>query len=313
MFTITPYTPALADEWNRFVATSKNGTFLFDRRYMDYHADRFTDASLVIRRSDTVYALLPANRVGSTLYTHQGLSYGGLVLSDEATTAHVCTLFEELNAHLAQSGIGSVVYKPVPHVYHQHPAEEDLYALFTVCHARIAGRNVSSVIVLQQRLKWKRDRHYAANKARTNGLYVLPTDDYEQFWTILSDNLAAKFGARPVHSLQEVLLLHSRFPDNIRLYAAYSPEGKMLAGTVIYVCGSTIRSQYISATPEGKRLHAVDALYDHLINVLYAGARYFDLGTSNMPGSSDLHASLIYQKEGFGGRAVCCDTYVYDL
>ena len=47
---IRRYTPEKADEWNRFVAQSKNGTFLFDRRYMDYHADRFQDHSLMFYR-----------------------------------------------------------------------------------------------------------------------------------------------------------------------------------------------------------------------------------------------------------------------
>ena len=74
-----------------------------------------------------------------------------------------------------------------------------------------------------------------------------------------------------------------------------------------------VHSQYISASDEGKRLHAVDALYDYIIHQAYADAKYIDLGTSNMPHSSDLHESLIYQKEGFGARAVCYDTYEYDL
>jgi hypothetical protein len=82
---------------------------------------------------------------------------------------------------------------------------------------------------------------------------------------------------------------------------------------VLYLCGKVVRSQYISASPEGKRLHAVDGLYDYIIHQAYPDARYFDLGTSNMPHSSDLHDSLIYQKEGFGGRAVCFDTYQWTL
>ena len=47
MFEIVRYTAEKADEWNAFVAESKNGTFLFNRGYMDYHADRFVDHSLM--------------------------------------------------------------------------------------------------------------------------------------------------------------------------------------------------------------------------------------------------------------------------
>ena len=42
-FEIVRYTADKASEWNEFLIRSKNGTFLFDRRDMDYHSDRFED------------------------------------------------------------------------------------------------------------------------------------------------------------------------------------------------------------------------------------------------------------------------------
>jgi hypothetical protein len=313
MIEVRRYTADKADEWNQFVATSKNGTFLFYRGYMDYHADRFLDFSLMFYENDKLCGLLPANRRDDTLYSHQGLTYGGLITTYANTTAQVCQFFAEMNAFLRNAGVRRVVYKPVPSVYHQLPAEEDLYALFVTCHARLLGRDVSSVILPANRIKWKRDRHYAANKARTNGIQIKQSNDFASFWQILSDNLRQKFSASPVHTLSEIELLHSRFPENICLWVAHSKESVLLAGTVLYLCGGVVRSQYISASPEGKQLHAVDGLYDYIIHHAYPDARYFDLGTSNMPHSSDLHDSLIYQKEGFGGRAVCFDTYEWTL
>ena len=124
MFEIRRYTEADKAAWDAFVAQSKNGTFLFFRDYMDYHRDRFDDHSLMFYLDGRLYALLPANRVGETLYTHQGLSYGGLVMSSENTTAHVCTLFAELNVWLRDEGFSRVVYKAVPWIYHRLPSEE---------------------------------------------------------------------------------------------------------------------------------------------------------------------------------------------
>lgn len=313
MFDIVRYTSDRADEWNVFVAASKNGTFLFDRRYMDYHANRFCDYSLMFYLQGSLYALLPANRVGDVLYTHQGLSYGGLIMDENATTANVCQLFGELNALMQGDGITRVVYKAVPWIYHKLPSEEDLYAIFLKCGARLTVRDVSSTIVPSLPVKWKRDRRYASNKARTNGITVRQTTDFAPFWHILTNNLLDKYQAHPVHSLYEIELLHSRFPDNIQLWTASAPEGDLLGGTVLYVNRNVVHSQYISASPEGKRLHAVDALYDTIIHEAFADSQFIDLGTSNMPHSSDLHDSLIYQKEGFGGRAVCYDTYEWVL
>lgn len=313
MFDIIPYSPDRLDEWNAFVAQSKNGTFLFDRSYMDYHADRFDDHSLMFFIEGKLTAVLPANRHEDTLFSHQGLSYGGLVMSAEATTAKVCTLFDEMNGLLREQGIARVVYRPVPWIFHNLPAEEDLYAIFLKCHAQLAGRDVSSTIICDRPVKWKRDRHYAANKARTNGIIVRQTDDFTSFWDILSENLMTKFGAKPVHTLQEIILLQQRFPQNIHLWAAYSPDGQMLAGTVLYIFRHVVHTQYISASEEGKRMHAVDGLFDHLLHVAFTNFPFFNLGTSNMPHSSDLHESLIYQKEGYGGRAVCYDTYEWKI
>lgn len=46
MIEIHRYTAAYHRDWNDFVSESSNGTFLFLREYMEYHADRFTDYSL---------------------------------------------------------------------------------------------------------------------------------------------------------------------------------------------------------------------------------------------------------------------------
>ena len=61
MLEIVRYTPDQKQAWNDFVGRSKNGTFLLDRDYMDYHADSFTDHSLMVYRRDKLYALLPIN------------------------------------------------------------------------------------------------------------------------------------------------------------------------------------------------------------------------------------------------------------
>ena len=58
---IEQYTPMHAKEWDSLVDASRNGTFLHKRGYMDYHADRFADCSLMFYRGDEPVALLPAH------------------------------------------------------------------------------------------------------------------------------------------------------------------------------------------------------------------------------------------------------------
>ena len=170
------------EEWNLFVKDSKQGTFLLDRSYMDYHSDRFTDHSLLIYRQGKLYALLPANERDHTLYSHQGLTYAGLLTSAKATTEDICQVFIAVNAYLKSAGFQKVVYKAIPWIYHQIPAEEDLYAIVKECHAHIAVRNIASVIDMSHPLKWRRDRHYGANKAATDGITIEESQDFPAFW-----------------------------------------------------------------------------------------------------------------------------------
>ena len=312
MFEVRRYTPDRADEWNHFVAQSKNGTFLFDRRFMDYHADRFRDHSLMIYRDRRLYALLPANEKDNVLVTHGGLTYGGLVMSRQCSAKGVLDAFTAMNDNLCQQGFHHVIYKAIPWIYHQLPAEEDLYALTSVCNARLTIRDISSAVVASHRMKFAESRRSGLRKAQHAGLTVTESDDVEAFWHILNDNLTAKYAVHPVHTADELRLLRSRFPDRIRLWLVYRGQTPV-GGTLLFLTPQVLHTQYISATPEGKAIGAIDLLFDHLINKVYADCPYIDFGKSTVSDSADLNEQLIFQKEGFGARAVCYDTYEWEL
>lgn len=311
-FEIKQYCEADAPAWNDFVKLSKQGTFLLLRDYMDYHADRFCDHSLLVFRKGELFALLPANVCGSTLYSHQGLTYGGLITRENATAQAICETFAAINGHLRKEGITKVVYKAIPHIYHRLPAEEDLYALFKVCGAKLIARDISSTIVMNQQLRWSRDRKYGINRCRNNGIVVEQSDDFEKFWKVLDNNLLTTYGVHPVHTLQEMLLLKRRFPHNIVLYTAHK-DYEVLGGTVLYVTPQVVHAQYISASPEGKHLRVIDGIYDRILHEDFMQHKYFDFGKSTEDSGRLLNESLIHQKEGFGGRGVCYDTYEYDI
>ena len=257
-------------------------------------------------------SLLPANAEGDVLWSHRGLTYGGIVMTDKAMAERIQQLFRELNDYLRDHGFRKVVYKTIPHIYHRVPSEEDWFSLFSICRAQLVDRSISSTVDLLQPLKWRRDRKYGVNKAFANGVQVGESNDWAGFWQVLETNLMHKYGAKPVHTLWEIELLHSRFPDDIRLFTA-ERNGQILGGTVIYLSPMVAHAQYISASPEGKALRVIDALFDYILHECDWPVRYFDFGTSNEEDGHILVEPLIYQKEGFGGRAVCYDTYEYGL
>jgi hypothetical protein len=313
LFTISRYTPQVKQTWDAFVASAKNSTFLFYRDYMDYHADRFRDGSLLFHRKGQLAALLPANldEASATLVSHGGLTFGGVVTGADMTAGLLLDLFADLCAHLRAQGIARLLYKAVPHIYHHAPAEEDCYALFRA-GARLVRRDLTATVALQRRLPWQERRRRGVKKAQAAGLEIRQTTDLPGFWPILEDTLRARHGVRPVHSLAEIQSLQQRFPDHIKLFAVYRASA-MIAGVVVYEHRRVAHAQYIAAGPEGRQHGALDLVFDHLLSGPYQDHDYFDFGISTEEQGKVLNVGLSEHKEGFGARAVVHDFYELDL
>ena len=312
MFEIRRYTPADKPLWDKYVAKARNATFLFFRDYMDYHSDRFEDHSLMFFVGNHLHSILPANIVDTTLYSHQGLTYGGLLMDVDVTAADVIQLFKELNAYLPQCGIHRVVYKPVPWVYHQLPSEEDLYPLFWICKARLVTRDVGTTIFMQRHLRWRKDRRRRLRRAQDVGVEVVRTDDFAPFWQVLEENRMRRQQVQPVHALDEIRMLHARFPQNIIQYNALL-DGQVVAGMTFYLTSQVLHGQYCSSNDVGKECGAVDAIHDYVMHHDFPNIPYMDFGRSTEGDGSILNEGLVAQKEGFGGRTICYDTYEWDV
>jgi hypothetical protein len=305
------YTPGDAQEWDAFVAASKNGTFLLRRGYMDYHADRFPDHSLLVREPDgKLRALLPAHVAGDRIVSHGGLTYGGLVTGADMKVPLMLEAFEAVARHLAGLGFREWGYKTIPAIYHRQPAEEDRYALFLAGGA-LTRRDVLAVVCPRERPPYQERRARAVRRALEAGLRCDEDADLTGFWEVLTDNLQRRHGVPPVHSLEEIALLRGRFPEQIRLFTCRREA--LLAGVLIYESVAVAHVQYIATSDEGRRCGALDLLFDALLSRWYASKPWFDFGISNEAAGTKLNRGLIDQKEGFGARAVAHDHYAIEL
>ena len=331
--TIIPYSINRKETWDAFVEMSKNGTFLLKRNFMDYHSDRFFDCSLLIysgispdeefkERSLTtkdLVAVFPANwdKESLTVYSHQGLTYGGLVVLPEVTQKEVMDMMQAIMQYYRDMMQAErLVYKPIPYIYSSLPSGEDLYALFRA-GARLSRRLVSTCVSMNNPMRMSTLRIRQARKAVDNGFYIDrmtegDTETLREYWTLLEDVLMKYHNARPTHTFQEMSLLMSQFPKNIKLYIVRH-EKSIVAGSVIFEWRKVAHVQYIASGEEGRNFGALDLLFRHLINERYKQFDYLDLGTSNEDDGRYLNEGLIHQKEGFGGRAVCYDTYEVNL
>ena len=310
MFTVRRYEPADAPAWDALVMRSRNGNLLHRRGYMDYHAHRFVDASLVIERDGDMVAAFPANRQQDTVSSHGGLTYAGLISGHALRAEATLTVFGDIGDFYRQSGVRSVQYKAVPHVFHAYPAEEDLYALHR-CGARLTRRDLSSVIPLRQAHALTQGRKAAGNKARKAGMMRQEADDPAPFHALLT-HVLQRHGVTPTHSLPELRLLLGRFPCQIVLHEARR-ESELLAGVLVYDFGHAVHTQYMAVSAEGRRVDALSFLLVDLIGSVYADRTYFTFGISTAQGGEVLNGGLVAQKEFFGARAVVHDIYHWVL
>jgi hypothetical protein len=278
---------------------------------MDYHSDRFADHSLLFFHGNKLIAIMPANARDNVLFSHSGLTFGGILSDRRMTTPRMLEIFSSLQNYLIANEFERLVYKTIPHIYHDLPAEEDLYALF-VHGARLIRRDVSSTICASQRLPYKKGRKWAVRRSKEAGMEVKRSDEFATFMSIEEAHLQQKHGVRPIHTADEMKLLASRFPENIKLFVAYKDD-TMLGGTIVYESRNVAHAQYISATEQGFEVHALDFVLDFLIGDYYADKKYFDFGISTEQEGRYLNRGLIQNKEGFGARATVYDSYELDL
>ena len=312
MTEILRYDGSMKGQWDEMVRNSRNGTFLHERGYMDYHSDRFADCSLVALRDGKMCGLLPANIDGDTLWSHRGLTYGGWILPlKHFDTTVMVEVMDAAMGWMRDNRIKRLVYKPIPHIYHRYPCEEDLYALFR--HgAVLTETNISTTIDLTCPLPLDRGNKSGANAARKAGIQTGPSDDWEGFWRLLSSLLDERYSTRPVHTIEEIKLLHSRFTDNVKLHTA-TLDDELLAGVVMYNSHPVAHCQYIGASPQGKDSKALTLLFDRLIKEsAEAGYRYFDFGISNEDHGHYLNEGLARQKSRLGGRGIVYHTLEID-
>jgi hypothetical protein len=314
---VRSYEPGHSEAWDDLVARSCNGTMLHTRRFISYHGDRFRDCSLMLEdrrgRVVGVFAAAEDPTEPEMVVSHPGLTYGGIVHDGTVCGASMIAALEEITGHYHNLGYRRLRYKVVPTIYHSSPADDDLYALFRL-GARRYRCDLSAAIDLTNRGRLEHGRAQRRRRAEAAG--VSTQEGWETitaFWGLLDEHLARRHGASPVHSLDEIRLLHDRFPDQVLLLAA-KIDKVLVGGTVLFSAGPVLKMQYTATTEDGRATCATDLIIEHAIDLARRrGSRYFDFGTSTFDDGRTLRRDLYQFKTSFGAGGVVYDHYELDF
>jgi len=314
---VVPFRRQDSERWDRLVENAPMATFLHTRRFLAYHGDRFEDASLLVNDDrSALRAVLPAAldpADAGRVVSHPGATYGGLVHDGTLYADGVRDALSAACAHYAESGLRSFRYKPVPHIYHLSPSEDDVWALSDL-GARRARCDLSCAIDLAARRPPSERRRRSLRKASRSGIQV--TDDpalMSAFWPVLEATLDRRYATAPVHSLEEIQLLRERFPETIRVVAGLDQD-ELVAGIVLFATPRVFLIHDMATTENGMRVGATDAVAERCIDLAAEeGVRYFDFGTSMEDRGPRLQIGLHRFKAEFGGGGVVVESYEQEL
>jgi hypothetical protein len=280
---------------------------------MDYHQERFDDNSYIVFKDGKPFALFPANVLNKSLISHQGLTYGGLLLQPKTKFEEVLKAFTLLLQQMESEGFSDLTIKMLPNVYYHLPSDELDYLLFKL-NAALIRRDITSVIENSNRLNVNSsNRKRGLKRALNNNLEVKESTDFKGFWNhVLIPNLKQQHNAKPVHSVDEIETLHKNFPKNIRQFNVYK-NNEIVAGCTIFESKNVAHAQYISANEQKQELGSLDLLFDYLINTIFKNKKYFDFGISNEHQGQHINEGLLSWKESFGARSIVHDFYKVEI
>jgi hypothetical protein len=316
------YEKKYLDDWENFIESSNNGTIFHTRKFLSYHpSDRFKDNSLIFKNKNKIIAVITATDVKKedcvTLISHQGASFGGFVYKDSLSIRQAFELTETLIDYSINDGFQKIIITHSPFVYQKRYNNYIDFA-FMKNGFQYLKREVSSVVSLvgvpedDVLSLFKSEARTAVRKSEKMGVVIRESEDFEDYYKILKNNLAMRHNVNPAHSLKELIKLKKLFPEKIQLVGAYV-KSKMIAGVINFFCNQkVVLVFYISNNMEYQQYRAVNYLFYTIIkDAVSRGLSYLDFGlfTVNM----DPNWGLGKFKENFGARGILRDTFYLDL
>lgn len=311
---IEQYTPAYKKIWDDFVINkSMNGTFLQTRQFLEYHGNRFKDASLIIfKGQNTIIAVLPACIIQEEAYnilcSHRGSTFGGIVIAQQFNNIeHVEAIMNILESFFITQRYDEVQLKSTPCIFSKPGTELLSYFLFQrgfssydEISSYIDFQNYQEDITVNFTASKRRDYKYSL-KYNLDFRELHTTEEIENFYQILCENLQ-KFDTSPVHSFEELLdFKEDRLKNIVEFYGVFWHE-ELIAGSMLFnFTNKVLHTQYLASSSQYLKMFPMNFLDTNLIMLAKErGFRYFSFGTSTEQHGKILNKHLAQFKEGFG-------------
>jgi lipid II:glycine glycyltransferase (peptidoglycan interpeptide bridge formation enzyme) len=268
---------------------------------------------LFLDKSDIV-AVLPASKMGSTLESPIGASYGSFVTGDInfATALEIVDVFSD---YCREQHYERALLTPAPFIYLKNATQNLDYALayrdFTfdkhyISHA-IELNSDDFISTFQSTA-----RRYIHKYLREKPLQIEISDNLDAFYPILLNN-KKRHGVKPTHTLAELENLRKLFPERIILFLVKKGT-KPIAGSLVFVCNEQVAlcfyNMLLYEYEEYNPIHAV--MYEVVKWAKEHNFKWVDIGVSQDTKAENPMTpamSLIRFKEKFNARGILRSTF----
>ncbi|MGB4116682.1 MAG: GNAT family N-acetyltransferase [Polaromonas sp.] len=272
-----------ADEWDRGIESSVNGTLFHLRQFLGYHGDRFAQTARfygfegrgkILARIAFAVVEQEGRRVFVSPY---GGSYGGIVFAQHPSLRDAIGITDSLINLFDLLGVEEAfLANPIAASY-QGSLDTASFAL-TFRGFSIAIRDVTSVFVRGLSVPSERARR-SAKKAMKLGVKIDWSPPIEDYWKVMMATYR-KHGVTPTHTFENILSLRTLLGERIRFPVAYF-EGEPAAAIGCFRVSRILDSAfYICQDPELQHSQALSLLISEQLEKLDEEVKCFSFGTS---------------------------------
>ena len=304
--------------WDDFVmGSSRNGGIFTERKFLSYHGDnKFIDKSLLFFKNDELFAVFPAAEVstddGLGIVSHPGSSNGGIIYSKYAKTKDTLEILELLIDYYKKEKYGFVEIRLNEPIF-DNPSSDEIRYLFWHRGFEVKTKELSSCVKLDKGSSWyklgRKKNKTDINNLKRQGFSVSQSDSAKEIYNIIKSNLNRRYNKNPTHSLEELSLLKSLYPDRIHFWKV-SKEDVIAAVVVSFVVNKKgVHDFYIAQSELFEKVNVMPLLFYSIFEYYRdKGFEWYNFGISSR--GDWIKWGILEFKERMGGRATIRESVI---
>lgn len=271
--------------------------FLFSDNFFNHKPANYQSFNFEVEGLEIKFTGLIIDEV---LHISKYSTFGKIFISDNLKPSLYLKVYSEIFAVIGtELNVKRVYYKSPPDFL--MTLSDQMLSYFLEINGVVDKFEIWSYINVHK-FRLNKGKKASVKKSLVNGIECRRVEgDVNSFYKMLEDNLARKFGVKPLHSCEEIKYFMNK--DGVLLFEAWSRSLGPVAYIMLWKYTEFIyHTQYITSTEEGRELGSVDALITFIISNI-PDLEILSFGTST-EGDGTINFGLLDYKASFGSKGI---------